>query len=93
MKKQIIIAAMFAGTMFAGSALAMDVNNSFTNMEMMSPFYTDDTMSTTRSEAEVKEILSKMNPEARQTLKDDCMDPMQYRQQSHGGICDVLNTM
>ena len=93
MKKTMIVAAALASSMFAGSVMAMEINNSFTDKEMMSPFYTDDTMATGKSEAEVKQILSEMNPQAREALKKDCDDPKQYRDQFHYGICDVLKTL
>ncbi len=93
MHKNMLAAATLSVAMLTGPAMAVEVSNSFTDDAMMAPFYTDDTMTTTRSEAEVKEILSKINPEAVATLKDDCNNPMQYRRQSHGNICDVVNTM
>lgn len=89
-----ILAAIVIATGFAAvSAAAEEVNNSFTDRAMMSPFYSDENMTTMRADEELQQILAEMNPEARQTLRDDCANPAQYRNQYHYGLCDKINNM
>lgn len=59
----------------------------------MSVFYSDSDMKNMRTDAELRETLAQMKPEAREKLREDCDRAQQHRENSHYGLCDKIKAM
>ncbi|EHK53323.1 hypothetical protein [Allomesorhizobium alhagi] len=89
-----VLAATLAGGAFAqsGPAPAVDptTTGSLEDPTLMRPFFTDDTLTTMRSDEEIRAAFNDMSPTAQERLIQDCDNPAKHREQYHYGLCEKI---
>ncbi|MBZ9673643.1 hypothetical protein [Mesorhizobium sp. ES1-3] len=85
-----VLATTLAGGAFAQTASDPTVTSSFEDTTLMRPFFSDDTMRTLRSDAEIRSAFNAMSPSAQKRLIKDCDNPKQHRNAYHYGLCEKI---
>ena len=89
MKTKVIAAAALTLGMVSGAIAQTTVI--YDDKAIMGPFFTDDAMTTMRSDDEIRTAFTQLSPENQQKMVEDCKKPDQYQDQFWFGLCDKIS--
>ncbi|MEZ2329862.1 hypothetical protein AB6802_09070 [Mesorhizobium sp. RCC_202] len=87
MKTKTVFLSLVAASVIAGSAFAGILDEP----KMMAPFFTDKTMKTMKSDADMKKAWAKMSKKHQTTMMKECQDAAMSK--PHAEFCAKLNAL
>jgi hypothetical protein len=88
---KIKIASMVAAALLlTGGVSLAQTETIMSDKTVMGPFFTDETMTTLRTDEELQAELAKMSPENRQKFIEECKKPDQH-QQMYNELCKKIS--
>ncbi|OHV89573.1 hypothetical protein [Mesorhizobium sp. ORS 3428] len=87
MKTKTALLSLLAASVIAGTAFAGILDEP----KMMAPFYTDKTMTTMKSDAQIKKVWARMSKKNKTAMMKECQDPAMSK--PHAEFCDKIKAL